>query len=377
MITVAPYVILAGKITSKQLPWAKRQATPVFVVTETQLAEREEQQAAQAALGVPVATTTVTTVTTSKATTTTTTTTTTPAAAPVASHAVGQRVVARLAGKAVVHFVKNMVWGFRFVFLPLYFIGNWELYRRRPAWWIVLLPAGLGALHIVVLFAVFFISGYIDQRHVMPIVAVGLPFAALGSIYVAEKLTALLSPRFSGNAVLGTVVALSCVIVVPRDLVPMNPELQPVFLATRWIHEQYRPGDAVISNSPYIAFYGNMPGAELTAETPSLETALDRMKAEGANIEFAVLDLQIKGFRQEWRTQIEQNYREVFRLEDPRSKSDEIKLLVYRARHHANRPPGEEAATDDADPADAEVAAQKAMEDAARRMTAIRQSGKF
>ena len=312
-IVIAPYILLAGKITSKQLPWAKRHAVPMFVVTETQSAQREEQKAIAAA---------------------------TPSSAEAAPQAaatavVSKRVATRLAFKAVVTFVKNIVWGFRFVFLPLYLIGNWELYRRRPAWWVVCLPACLGAIHIAVLFGVFFISGYIDQRHVMPIVALGLPFAALGSLYVAEKLTALLAPRFSHQAVLATVVAVSCAIVVPRDLVPMNPELQAVFVATDWIRGQVQPGDAIISNSPYVAFYGDLPGAELTPETGTLEAALARSKVRG-NVEFAVLDLQINGYRQEWREQIERDYREVFRLEDPRSKRDEPKVLVYRARHDGN-----------------------------------------
>ncbi len=341
MITVAPYVVLAGKITSKQLPWAKRQAVPVFVVTESQAAQREEQKAAPAS--------------------------TPPVAVPAV---VTQRVAARVAIKAAITFVKNIVWGFRFVFLPLYLIGNWELYRRRPAWWVVCLPACLGALHIAVLFGVYFISGYIDQRHMMPIVALGLPFAALGSVYVAEKLTALLAPRFSNRMVLATIVTISCVIVVPRNLVAMNPELQAVFVATHWIHDQLRPGDAIISNSPYVAFYGDVPGAELTPETPTLESALAQKKI-GPNIEFVVLDLQIIGFRPEWRTQIEREYREVFRLEDPRSKRDEIKVLVYRARRNVDPPVDSDAATD-GEPANGDPAAN-----AVPHMTAAEQAGKL
>jgi hypothetical protein len=351
MIVIAPYIVLAGKITSKQLPWAKRQAVPVFVVTESQAAQREAQKGA-------------------------------PASAPLvaAPAAVSQRVAARVALKAAITFIKNIVWGFRFVFLPLYLIGNWELYRRRPAWWVVLLPACLGALHIAVLFGVYFISGYIDQRHVMPIVALGLPFAALGSIYVAEKLTALLTPRFSNRTVLATVVALSCAIVVPRDLVPMNPELQAVFVAAHWIRDQLRPGDAVISNSPYVAFYGDMPGAELTPETPTLESALARTQI-GPNVEFAVLDLQINGFRPEWRTQIERDYREVFRLQDPRSDSDEIKLLVYRARHNVDPAVGSaepaDADTAGGDPIDGKPAIGNPAASAVPHMTATEQAGKL
>lgn len=308
LLTVAPYVVLAGKITSKQLPWAKKRAQPIFVVEESQAAIRAEQKAAAAAS--PAAAT----------------------APPAHVGVVHQRVVARLAWKAVRTFVRNLVWGFRYMFLPLYIVGNWELYRRRPAWWVWNLPLWAGVLHFVVLCGVYFLSGYIDQRHMMPLVALALPFAALGAVYIADKLAPLLAPRVSPRTCLVTVVAVSCLAVVPRTLVPMNPELQAVFVATHWVHDQSHAGDAVVSNSPYIAFYSSMPGANLSPETTTVDAAVAQLPG-GVNFEFAVLDLQIVGYRPEWKEQLERTCTEVFQLVDPRSSRDEVKVLVYRARH--------------------------------------------
>lgn len=311
LLVVGAYVGVAGKITSKQLPWAKKRAQPIFVIEESQAAVRAEQKAAAAA---------------------------SPAAPPpaVAPAVIHKRVVARVAWKAIHNFIKNIVWGFRYVFLPLYLIGNVELYRRRPAWWVWNFPLWVGVLHFVVLCGVYFISGYIDQRHVMPLIALAMPFAALGVIWVGDKLAGLLAPRFSPRTCVAVVAVASCLIVVPRTLVPMNPELQAVFVATHWVQQQSHGGDAVISNSPYIAFYAQLPGADLNPETTTVDAAVAQLPG-GANFEFAVLDTQIIGYRPEWKEQLERNCSEVFRLVDPRSGRDETKVLVYRNRHAAER----------------------------------------
>lgn len=306
LLVVGAYVGLAGKITSKQLPWAKKRAQPIFVVEESQAAHRAEQKAAAAAMSA--------------------------APAPASTAVIHKRVVARLAWRAVHNFVKNIVWGFRYVFLPLYFVGNVELYRRRPAWWVWIFPLCVGVLHFVVLCGVYFISGYIDQRHVMPLIAMAMPFTALGVIWVGDRLAGFLAPRFSPRACVAAVATVSCLIVVPRTLVPMNPELQAVFVATNWIHQQSRGGDAVVSNSPYIAFYAQLPGADLNPETITVDAAVAQLPG-GANFEFAVLDTQINGYRPEWKEQLERTCSEVFRLVDPRHGHEQTKVLVYRNRH--------------------------------------------
>jgi hypothetical protein len=197
-----------------------------------------------------------------------------------------------------------------------------------------------------VLCGVYFLSGYIDQRHVMPLIALAMPFAALGAIWVADKLAGLLAPRFLPRTCLAAVVAASCLIVVPRALVPMNPELQPVFVATHWVHDQSRPGDAVVSNSPYIAFYGEMPGADLNPETATVDVAVAKLP-DGTRFEFAVLDLQINGYRPEWKEQLERTCTEVFRLVGRRSTRDETKVLVYRVRHTPEQSAGDAAPSGD------------------------------
>ncbi len=318
MVVVTPYIFLAGKVTSKQLPFAKKTPAPVFVLEETQAAQRQANRETAAAVPVPA-----------PVDATPAPASATAAAKPAAPANVAKHVAAKIFGQALMHFLKNMVWGFRFVFVPLYLIGNWALVSRRPAWWVVALPACLGGLHVAVLFGVYFLSGYIDQRHVMPLVALALPFAALGIVYVAERLAVLMAPRVTLRAAVASLVAVSCLTVLPRGLMPMNPELKAVFAATQWVKTQTQPGQGVLSNSPYVSFYAEMPGAFLCPETASLDAALAR--STPARYEYAVLDLQIKGYREEWRQQIEEQYERVLSIDDQHFAANEPKVLVYRA----------------------------------------------
>jgi hypothetical protein len=391
---VVPYIVLAGKFTSKQLPFAKKDSAPLFVVTETaaelrQMAKAELATPAPApeaiadALSAEEGPTAVEAVApsdnqvvdqaivehtpspaadaggepsaesnsaedqtapspaataqiandahdqTSKPAEAPSASVSTPpvvaAAAPPPSvkPVVTWRVCFRLAGKAFFTFIKNMVWGLRFALVPMYLLGNWEMIRRGVPWWSIAMPAGMGCLHIAVLFGVYFLSGYIDQRHVMPVVAMTTPFAALGILYVAELIRRYVPQRFEQNYALAVVVLLCCGTIAPRAFTPMNSELQPVFFATSWIR--------AISNTDYVGFYAETPSVHLKNNMATVEAAI----LEGppnVRYRFAVLDLNIYGCRPEWRAQLDRDFREVMRLEDPRSRSDEPKLLVYIAR---------------------------------------------
>ncbi len=344
IVVVGPYVVLAGKITSKQLPLFKHESVPLFIVTESQEAARI---AAKEKLHIEPAAVETSPADATRAETTPAETATAeavaetaaprsasiaaPARAEVASSAISGRVAMKVAGRATFTFLRNMTWGFRFAFVPLYLLGNWEMLRRRVAWWKIALPAGMGVLHIAVLYWVFFLSGYMDQRHVMVLVALALPFAGLGMCYVAEMAQYYLQPRVSQQAALATVLALACVVVVPRALTPMNADLAPVFKTAQWVRDHAGPGEGVISNTPFVAFYGQTSGVRLAPETASIETALLAGSRE-LKYDFAVLDLKVEGYRPTWREQIEREFDEVMRLNDPNGLGTDVKLLVYRRR---------------------------------------------
>jgi hypothetical protein len=302
-VLLLPYVFLAGKFTSKQLPFAKREAAPMYVVTESQAAARPPADAAIA----PVA----------------------PAKAVVSP-----RVAMRVASKGTVTFVKNMVWGFRFAFLPMYLLGNWEMLRRRVPRWTIALAACIGGLHIGVLYMVFFISGYIDQRHVMECVAIALPFAALGIFYTSEIIHRFVLRSVPQASIAAAVTFLACATVTPRGLMPMNIDLQPAFDSAAWIRERARPGDAVISNTPYVPFFGELPWARLEPKVASIEAAIADGPAD-VRYNFAVLDLEIEGFKELWRVQIEREFAEVLRLSSPIPGTPSPKLIVYQRRPDA------------------------------------------
>jgi len=254
------------------------------------------------------------------------------AARPVVS----PRVAMRVAEKATVAFIKNMVWGFRFAFLPYYLLGNWEMLRRGVPRWTIALAASVGVLHIAALYMVYFLSGYMDQRHVMECVAMALPFAVLGMFYVAELVHRFLLPRAPQPAILVGLLLSACATVIPRGLAPMNTDLQPAFESAAWIHVHALPGDAVICNTPYIPFFGELPWARLDPKTASIDAAI-AIGPENVRYEFAVLDLEIEGFKPQWREQIEQRFEEAFRFTSPnRMGREATKVVVYRRRADAD-----------------------------------------
>ena len=95
-------------------------------------------------------------------------------------------LVLKLIGNALQAFINSICQGFKFVFIPLYLIGHVELIRRKPDWLQIAMIALLAATHVVILLAVYTLSGYIAHRHVLPLVALAMPFTALGVIVVGD-----------------------------------------------------------------------------------------------------------------------------------------------------------------------------------------------
>ena len=94
----------------------------------------------------------------------------------------------RLAGEAFASLIEALCQGFKFIFVPLYLLGQVEMVRRRTNGLHIGFLWMLGILHMAILLWVFFISGYIASRHVLPLIAVAMPFTALGIVFLGEQL---------------------------------------------------------------------------------------------------------------------------------------------------------------------------------------------
>ncbi len=347
LVVSSPYMLLAGKITSKQLLIFKAKPAPSYI---ERLAEAEEAAKARvAAANVPEPQAPI------------------QPAPPVAAPAVVQapapmpvqtpplavaqspapvapaivdpsdpngdpdyspELVCSLIGLGFAAFINSICQGLKFVFIPYYLLGNLALAWRRPAGIQIAFLATLGATHIVVLVSVFVFSGYVAHRHTIPLVGLAMPFAALGiwqsSVEVGRWIR--LRPRWLAAGTLVT----CCLLVLPYTLRRLNAEFIPVIEATEWVQQRIAPGAGIVCNSPYVPYYSGKPVAELVPLSPSLGEAL--LKAPDARYDYAVMHVNAHDYRPEWLEQLAPYYQQVLEINDPLPFRKPRKVLVFQVR---------------------------------------------
>jgi hypothetical protein len=316
-VVAAPYMLLASKITSKQLLIFKENPAPSYI---ERLAEAQHAVA-------PVPDPALTTETLAVV----------PAApaSPAPPQAVADtdpqyspQLVSSLIGLAIAAFINCICQGLKFVFIPFYVIGNIALLWRRPAGIQIAFLACLGATHILILMSVFVFSGYIAHRHTIPLVGLAMPFAALGlyetSVELARRLR--VAPRYVAVPAL----AACCAIVLPFTLRHLNREFLPVIEATAWVRARLAPGSGIVCNSPYPGFYGGRPIAELCPLAPTLGEAL--LKAPDARYDYAILHVNAHDYRSEWIDQLAPYYRVVREIDDPHRYRLPKKVVIFEVK---------------------------------------------
>ena len=154
VVTIAPYSLLSSKLlTSKQDPMAKAKPVLPYVVRQAQVKTP------------PVATPNKETGEPTLA-----------RAAPSTSVS----VIARTFGEGVVELVGELIKALRYVYVPIFLLGCLFVAGRRPPLAPFVLINLLGLLHATLLMHVYFMSGYISHRHVLPIIALAIPACAVG-----------------------------------------------------------------------------------------------------------------------------------------------------------------------------------------------------
>jgi hypothetical protein len=336
VVIAAPYPILAGKVTSKQLPFAKSQPTNTFLDLEAAqsaaaVVKEAKPQAAAPTDAAPTAA--------AAAVSDAVAPETAPATAnepPAAKPRYTAKLVLRLLGKAFEAFIVSICQGFKFVFIPLYLIGQVVWCRRTSQGMQLALLALLAATHFVVLIAVFMLSGYIAHRHVLPVIGLAMPATALGVMWVGEFAARRI--KAPPVYVVPILLAICCVSVLPYTVRAVNREFLPVLAATQWVQSRAEPGSGIVCNSPYVEFYGTLPVAYLSPESPTFAEALAKANAE-AQYDYVVLHVNAHDYRPEWLTQLEPRYRQVRMFPDPYSIERPKKVLVFEAKEgHVRRP---------------------------------------
>ena len=315
LVVVAPYWILAGKFTSKQIPFAKFKPTGTYIEQE---AEREATSRAEVANAPEPPNVTQ------------------PVAPEVAAKAEPAKphfsaaLLFRLLGRADRAFVISICQGFKFIFLPFYLIGMAVLFRRGPAEWTPLVfLLLLATLHIVLLHASFIMGGYIAHRHVLPLVGLAAPYIANGVVIVGEWLARRV--RAPADYGVTAMMTLSVALVLPFTVRPFNREFLPVIEATHWVQDHIEPSTGIVTNSPYPGFYSGLPVAHLGPNAWSLSEAL-AAAPPAAHYDYVVLHVGAYQYHPEWVEQIQTRYRQVLSLDDPyATKKHPRKVLIFEA----------------------------------------------
>ena len=349
LAVAAPYVVLAGKFTSKQLQFAKVEPGPTYIET---LAEVKPAQAPSPPVVDSPQAAEPTATAPQEADGPSTAAAPIVVAAPAASVAptvaaeaglerrYSLRLVVRVLRKGIATLFGSILQGFKFVFIPFYLLGHLELLRRKPEWFSIGFVVAQGAVHIAALLGVFVLSGYIAHRHVLPLVALGMPVTGLGIIYLADHLPGFI--RWTADYRQWVVAAVCAAMVLPYTLRPFCREFIPVIDATHWVEAHAAPGEGIVSNSPYTGFYGRLPVTMLDHSAGCLADAL-RLAPTPARYDYVVLHVGAHGYKPEWLTEVEPHYRQVQMFPDPGTGGRPKKVLVFEAKDKAVRQAAREA----------------------------------
>jgi hypothetical protein len=294
-----PYVVLAGKITSKKTPLSAPPTAHAVAMATT------EPTAGVIAEPGP------------------------HAARPDLSRPAR---AAQAAAWGTVELGRELAHGLCYVGLLPLGIGTFAAGRPRPTRgtlaWHVLLLGGQASLLVLL----HCIAGYISHRHLLPLVALVLPTTAAGVGLLADGLAArvavLAEPRRARTLVVGLLV----IGMSPKCARPLHQIYAPIIEAADWVRQHAQPGDGVLATSGYVRFYAQMPGILLGCEVPNLPIA-QHFAPDGAAWPFLVLEVDERTFDGRQLSGGAGRYRQVMQLAaHPRKPWAKVAVFQLRDR---------------------------------------------
>jgi 4-amino-4-deoxy-L-arabinose transferase-like glycosyltransferase len=116
-------------------------------------------------------------------------------------------------------------------------------------------------LYAAVLVRHMVVLGYLSDRHVLPLVALALPWAAAGTDLCARRIADVLGwpPRRArriGTVALSITIVGACVVLLDK---PGHHSRWGHWAAGRWLHEHAGPADAVLDTRGWAAFVSDRP----------------------------------------------------------------------------------------------------------------------
>jgi len=216
-------------------------------------------------------------------------------------------------------------------------------YRRTDQKSVLLRPeAGPGrmismllACHAVLLVLLFLTAAYVSHRHVMPMVALLLPATAAGTIWLAEQAAARVARLQSPQRALAAIVAAILIGLLPKAVKPLHGVYSPIVEAARWVKNHGTSGDAVLATSGYVRFYSGMCGLLVGPEAPNLPIGL--ALAPGARPwPFIVLEVDERTFDRQQLCGPAGEYEQVLEIAaHPRKSWAKVLVFSHRAADDA------------------------------------------
>jgi hypothetical protein len=226
---------------------------------------------------------------------------------------------------------RELAQGFYYLALIPLAAGTFAPSRPRPNGSVVLLHILLMNANAALLLLLYLTAGYISHRHVLPLVALMLPTAAAGTVCLADEASRRIRLAGSPRRALAIAVCLFYVGLVPKCLKPLHEVYLPILQAAQWVKGQARPGDTVLSTSGYIRFYTDLPGILVGCEAPNLPAGL--AFAPGQAWSFIVLEVDERSFDRDTLCGARGGYEQVMEL-PAHPRKPWAKVLVFRA--HSN-----------------------------------------
>lgn len=234
----------------------------------------------------------------------------------------------------------EIVKGLRYVLIvPLAWawFGPSRRAAARPA---VLVCGSLALAHVALLMTLYYVGGYISHRHVMPWVALMLPWVAAGCWQGATQLIAVSARPAVARLVVATVGVGLVVSLMPRTLRPLNPAFAPLARAADYLRLVSAPGDRLLTNARHVSFLSGLPARVLVEDhLPDVSTAL---AAPEASYAFVALDIASDiNYDRAWLEQLGDQYLLVHRVPGGDASSPhEVAIfarrdIAQRLAHHA------------------------------------------
>jgi len=170
------------------------------------------------------------------------------------------------------------------VFLMITFINTKKLNVPDKGNWFLL---SFYLLYVPVLYLLLLNAGYVSRRHWLPLVALGLFWAALGMERARDFVQQRLErsgrwPIPSSQGLLIAILAVTLVVLLPKTLKPQRRDKIWIRRAGTWIAQNAPPRSRVMSSDPRVAFYAGgvyvaTPGKNLLAgiEEMAVERKMD------------------------------------------------------------------------------------------------------